>query len=183
MNFEIQTTVMAQDDARQLAFDEACNFFSDEQICTRYGLSVKQLAGIRAQPSFQALVHENERLLQDDGSEFLIKAKEYAMDALTILHRLAKSKNTSGTVRHKAAVSLLEYARIPTGGKVDSGGQAQQPMIINTNLQLNQQPGGVYTVEAMAEHPNVKQIGATAPPPPAIEYVEEDDDENLDLVS
>lgn len=138
---------MDEEAAEQLAFDVACAFFSDEQICTRYELTPKQLENVKGQPAFLALVDENRRLLEDDGSEFLIKAKRYASDALDVLHDIAQDDEMSGMVRHKCAVSVLEYARVRTGGKSE-GGDRVAPIIINTNLNLGAEKKGLFRAKA-----------------------------------
>lgn len=142
-----EVEVMDEDAAEQLAFDVACGFFNDEQLCVRYGLALDVLEDIKQQGPFLALVDENRRLLEDDGSEFLIKAKKYAGDALDVLHDLANDEDMSGTVRQKSAVSLLEYARVRTGSKVEEGNKVA-PIIINTNLNLGTEKKGVYRIEA-----------------------------------
>lgn len=148
-----EVDVMQPDQAEQMAFDVACGFFNDDQLCRRYGLSLDQLNAVKQQPGFLAIQDEQDRLLRDDGSEFLVKAKGYAGDALDSLWLLAR-RARSETVRQKAAVSLLEYARVPTGREVATGGSGGPTIVINTNLGLNQEPKGTYVAEvkpAMAQ--------------------------------
>lgn len=145
--YKVEEGVMRERDAKMLAFDVACNYFSDEQLCNRYGLSLKQLTAVREQPSFQALVDENDRLLNDDGSEFLIKAKEYALDALRTLREIMLDSETAASTRKAAAESVLKFAGVSQ--KKEAGGEAAGPtLVINTNLALNQTPKGTYQVTA-----------------------------------
>lgn len=169
---QVSTTVMPQETAKTLAFDEATGFFSDEQLCNRYQLTIDQLEAVRGQSSFQALKDENQRLLQDDGSEFLLKAKEYAFEALQTLHEVAvdEERRFSGNTRVKAAEKICEFARLRTGSAAAAGGAGGPAMIINTNLALNQSPDGAMVAEASGV---TVEYQADRPPPAAVEYVEE----------
>lgn len=142
---------MSKKDVEQLALDVACAFFKDDQLCIRYDLELHQLAEVKAQRPFKKAVDEVKRLLSDDGSEFVIAAKRMALDALKTLEEISNDKMTSDNARIKAASGIFAMAKLLHLPAKDAGGSGVGSLIINTNLQLNHEPSGVYTIEATLE--------------------------------
>lgn len=142
---------MEQKEVESLAFDVACGFFKDDQLLIRYDLELHQLASIKAQRAFLKEVDEVRRLLEDDGSEFTIAAKKISMNALNMLDDITSDKLANDTVRVKAAQSIFSMAKLlrlpPKVGDAPGAGT----LVIHTNLQLNQNPNGVYSLESKPE--------------------------------
>lgn len=143
-------------EVEQLAFDVACAYFKDDQLCIRYDLTLTQLASVREQRPFLKAVDEVRRLLNDDGSEFVIAAKKMSMGALRALEEITNDKLTSDNARIKAAAGIFSMAKLLHLPTKNGDGAAVGSLIINTNLQLNQDPAGVYTIEAQAEAPAIE---------------------------
>ncbi len=142
---------MEQSEVKALAFDVACGFFDDGQLCDRYDLEEYQLASIRDQRPFRKAVDEVRFLLQDDGSNFVIEAKRKSVDALNAMHQIVEDVNTSDPARIKAAQQIFALAKLNHAPKVVDAGTAIGQLVIHTNLALNANPQGVYTIEATAE--------------------------------
>ncbi len=156
---------MPEKEVKQLAFDVACGFFKEDQLCTRFDLDIRQLRSIQQQRAFLKEVDEIRRLLNDDGSEYIIKAKSMVDDCLDAAHSIVQDTGTSDAARLKASQFITNIARVRTAPAKIEDGPSIGALIINTNLDLNQNPKGSYTIEA-------------APVQQAIEaeYVEENHD-------
>lgn len=141
---------MVAKEVKGLAFDVACGFFDDNQLCDRYNLQVYQLDSIRDQRPFRKEVDEVRFLLQDDGSSFVVEAKRKSMAALDALHEIVKDNQTSDTARIHAAKQIFALAKLNHAPKPDAGAAIGQ-LVIHTNLALNANPQGVYTIEAKPE--------------------------------
>lgn len=147
---KIRSMEMSEDEVKQLAFDVACDFFKEDQLCTRYDLDVRQLRNIKKQQPFLKEVDEVKRLLADDGSEFVVLAKGMAKDCLNTCHDIAKDAAANDTSKINASKIIFGMARLnqlPAKGG-ESGVAGQGSLIIHTNLSLNQNPAGAYTLEA-----------------------------------
>jgi hypothetical protein len=138
---------MAKKEAKKLAFDVACGFFTEDQLLTRYNLSLSQLKNIKSQRAFMKQVDETNRLLKDDGSEFLIRAKEYAMEVLEAMHEIALDTSVGEANRIKAGEKIFGLAKLLHLPSKGDGGMVGS-LLINTNLALNQLPEGSYQLEA-----------------------------------
>lgn len=168
---------MANKEVKLLAFDVACGFFTDDQLITRFGLSLRQLNSIRDQRAFKKEVLETNRLLADDGSEFIIRAKEYAMDCLESLHDIAKDSTSSENAVIKASGMIFTMAKLLHLPSKDGNVQIGS-MIINTNLALNDMPQGSYSIEAKPIGGELKSV-----PQSLGELIEHDPQpENADLI-
>lgn len=134
---KMPTVTMDGEVVRQLAFDVANDFFTEEELCQRYDLTLGQLKYVRKQPTFNKHVLDLRQLLADDGKELLLKAKEYVLDVLEMYKAIVDDTDNSTNARMKAGDSILELARVkvqpnnvvPLGG----GGVA---LHIHTNLNL-----------------------------------------------
>jgi len=155
---------MDSKEVEELAFDVACAFFKDDQLCTRYDLKLHQLKEIKSHRAFQSAVLEVQRLLNDDGSEFVIAAKKASMDVLKSMQAINNDTQSTDNSRIKAGQAIWGMAKLLHTPSKDAGGSGTGSIIINTNLQLNQEPSGVYTIEATAE-----------PEEKLIEYVEDNE--------
>lgn len=142
---------MEQKEVEGLAFDVACGFFDDGQLCDRYDLQEFQLALIRDQRPFRKAVDEVRFLLQDDGSSFVLDAKNKSTDALKAMHQIVEDTQTSDSARIKAAQQIFTLAKLNHAPKTVDIGAAIGQLVIHTNLALNAQPQGTYTIEAKAE--------------------------------
>lgn len=157
------------DVVRQLAFDDANDFFSDEELCVRYDLDIRQLKYVRSQPMFQKQVLDLKQTLADDGKMTMLQAKEYMPEVLTLYYDTMKDPDVGSGIRMKAADKIKELARVAGS---HNGEIAQLPggvgLIINTNLQLNTDLVGSYQATASA----LPKKGEPLKPPKTDEAVE-----------
>jgi len=162
---------MPEDEVKQLAFDVGSGFFKDAQLCDRYDLDIRQLKHIKEQRPFKKQVDEVARLLQDDGSEFVVLAKGYAKNCLETCNEVATDPAASDASRIAASKVIFQMARLNVLPAKGEGGVSQGSLVINTNLSLNQSPVGAYTIEAAA----VQQQQVIE-----AEYVQIDDQDRID---
>jgi hypothetical protein len=162
---------------RQLAFDVANDYFTDEELCVRYDLTLGQLKYVAAQSSFSKAVLDTRQLLADDGKQLLLKAKEYVLDVLTMYKDIAEDSDNTPTTRMKAGDAIMELARVKVqpNNIVPLSGAGGISLIINTNLSLGKDSlEGAYVAQAKAPKAKPKEEAVEA------EFVEMDEPQLTD---
>lgn len=134
------TITMDREVVRQLAFDVANEYFSEEELCVRYDLTLGQLKFVRKQPAFNKAVLDLRQLLADDGKELLLKAKEYVLDVLSMYKAIVDDTDNTPATRMKAGDAIVELARVKVqpNNVIPLGGGGGVALHIHTNLNLDQ---------------------------------------------
>tara|TARA_R110000772_G_scaffold86132_3_gene180526 strand:+ start:1548 stop:2099 length:552 start_codon:yes stop_codon:yes gene_type:complete len=145
------TITMDSTVVRQLAFDVANDYFTDEELCVRYDLTLGQLKFVAKQPSFNKSVLDTRQLLADDGKQLLLKAKEYVLDVLSMYKDIADDSDNTSATRMKAGDAIMELARVKVqpNNIIPIGGAGGVALHIHTNLNLGKDSiEGSYLAEA-----------------------------------
>lgn len=142
---------LSQTEAEALAFDVAVGYFDAEQLQRRYSISEAQLDRVLSQDAFLRFVDEQKRAIEEDGESFKLRARTAALKVIDSMERIAQDHHSPGTARVKAGEVILKAAGYEYMKPQQAAAQQIQPITIQTNLALGQQPKGTYTLEAKAE--------------------------------
>ncbi len=167
------TITLSREMVRQLAFDVANDFFTEEELCTRYDLTLGQVKYIKGQNSFHKHVLDLKHQLKDDGKELLLQAREYVADILRMYKEIADDPDNSTAARMKAGDAIMELARVkvaPQAGMNLPGGGGGN-LILYTNLAVEEDSlDGEYKLVAKGPERRQKPEAIEA------EYAEIEDD-------
>lgn len=163
MTDSLPTITLSHDVVRQLSFDVANEFFTEEELCVRYDLTLGQLKYVQNQPSFKKHVLDTRQLLADDGKELRLQAKEYVMDVLKMYKDIVDDPDNSTNARMKAGDAIMEIARVKQLPNTQlPGGGGGFSLHLHTNLDLEGETlEGAYTAVSA---PTRKRKRAKAPP-------------------
>jgi hypothetical protein len=115
-----------------LAFEAALGYFSEEELLTKFELTPEKLRAVQVMPEFRKAVTAYRREIDEDGTEFKLKARKLASELLPELAVIAADDTASHADRISA---IREMCRLAGYGKENepnvSGNMAFQ---VNINL-------------------------------------------------
>ena len=125
------STVPAKDNwVHDLAFEVALGYFSPEELQRKFELSEEQYAEVQAFESFQQAVQTYRRQIDEDGTEFKLKARKLASETLPVLAQIAADPAAAQTDRINAVKELCRLSGYMQE-KQDSGGGSGFSVTIN----------------------------------------------------
>lgn len=127
--------------SEDLAYDVALQYFSDDVIAFRHQITVGELARIKSEPGFVALIFDQQKKIAADGEQFRLKAAAHADKILEEMAAIAVDPDVAHSNRVKAAELVGRWA----GRDVRDGGAGagQMQVVLTTNLSL----GAIERVE------------------------------------
>jgi len=147
-NKDLPGKELSDKELADLAFDVAQEYFTDEQILRRHGLSLSQFRDIKEQPAFVRTVDDIVYGLQDDGAYLAVRARQHLEEILEFHVEVLNDPGVSLGMRQKSADKLLELARVRKVN-TEAPGDSGFKLVIHTNLSLgDDSKEGAYRITA-----------------------------------
>ena len=100
-----------------LAFEVALGYYTPDELRTKFDLTEVELAQAQRIPAFQKAVTAYRREIDENGTEFKLKARKLASELLPELAVIAADEDAS----HRARIEAIrEMARLAGYGKDDA---------------------------------------------------------------
>lgn len=137
---------------KDLAYEIALQYFPDEVLQFRHGISATQLSDLKQTPELRRLVQDEQKSIAANGEAFRLRAAAHANEVLDELSRVAKDPDVAIGARLKASELITQWAGAGYGGNAGAIAGAGMQVNLVTNLSLTgiQPTGGVYEVTAAA---------------------------------
>jgi hypothetical protein len=120
-----------------LAFEVALGYYSPEELQLKFELSDVQYDSACRLPEFQKAVSGYRREIDEQGTEFKLKARKLASELLPELAFIAADDTASHADRISA---IREMCRLAGYGKEETAGSQQAPFQINIQFSQDAAP-------------------------------------------
>lgn len=134
-------------DPAKLAFEIALGYHTPDDLCTQFGIEPELLAALRQDPRFQRVVLAYKREIDEQGTEFQVKARKLSSLVVEELGAIALNPLATASDRISAIRELARFA----GYAAIAENPVQKPT--QPMPPMPSDPAGIreYTLAALAE--------------------------------